>query len=149
VRVEFLGNLDLLDELTRETAKKVMAVTAKNTKIQLLIFIAYTSTDEIVHGVQGSCEEKWALKSKGEGGGVISVEDLERHMYLAGHPAPDIMIRTAGKTRLSNFLLWQTTSCLLYAPRCLWPEISLRHIVWAVLLFQRNYLYFEKIKKKL
>ncbi|ONK71925.1 uncharacterized protein A4U43_C04F13820 [Asparagus officinalis] len=143
VRVEFLGKLDTLDEPTREAIQGVMDATAKNTKMVLLICLAYTSTDEIVHGVKGAVTEKI------DGDASISVEDLEKNMYYAGCPDPDILVRTSGETRLSNFLLWQTTHCLLYCPRCLWPEISLRHLVWGVVQYQRNYQYLEKIKKKM
>lgn len=144
-RVEFLGNLDLLGESTKDAVKRAMAATAKNSKMVLLIYLAYSSTDEIVHGVQGSCEENCARA----GGGSILAGDLERHMYCAGRPDPDLLVRTSGETRLSNYLLWQTGGCLLYSPRCLWPELSARHLVWAVLMYQRNHAYLEKFKKKL
>ncbi|ONK57727.1 uncharacterized protein A4U43_C09F3460 [Asparagus officinalis] len=141
--LEVQGKLDTLDEPTREAIQGVMDATAKNTKMVLLICLAYTSTDEIVHGVKGAVTEKI------DGDASISVEDLEKNMYYAGCPDPDILVRTSGETRLSNFLLWQTTHCLLYCPRCLWPEISLRHLVWGVVQYQRNYQYLEKIKKKM
>ncbi|RDY07354.1 Dehydrodolichyl diphosphate synthase 6, partial [Mucuna pruriens] len=62
---------------------------------------------------------------------LIKLVDIEKHMYMAVAPDPDILIRTSGETRLSNFLLWQTSTCPLYAPTALWPEIGLRHLVWA------------------
>ncbi|XP_020202347.1 dehydrodolichyl diphosphate synthase 6 [Cajanus cajan] len=80
-------------------------------------------------------------------GEVIKLVDIEKQMYMAVAPDPDIMIRTSGEARLSNFLLWQTSTCPLYAPTALWPEIGLRHLVWAVLNFQRHHFYLEKKKK--
>ncbi|KAJ4827952.1 hypothetical protein Tsubulata_029136 [Turnera subulata] len=79
---------------------------------------------------------------------VIKQADVEKHMYMAVAPDPDIVIRSSGETRLSNFLLWQTSNCLLYSPSALWPEIGLRHLVWGVLEFQRNHSYLEKKKKQ-
>ncbi|XP_044444522.1 uncharacterized protein [Triticum aestivum] len=76
----------------------------------------------------------------------ISVSDLDRHMYTAGCPDPDIVIRTSGETRLSNFLLWQTTFSHLQNPDPLWPEFSWRHLVWAILQYQRAYPYIEQNK---
>nr|ABK51403.1 LLA-66 [Lilium longiflorum] len=147
VRVNFIGRLDLLDGPLREAARTVMKATAGNTRIVLWVCTAYTSTEEIVHGVQGAVEDEWArLRMEGTKR-EISLEDLEGKMYFERNPDPDILIRTSGETRLSNFVLWQTSFCLLYAPRCLWPDLSLRHLVWAVLLYQRSYAYLEKAKK--
>lgn len=150
VRIKFLGRLTLLDESMRKAAEKLMAMTAKNKRLVVFVCLCYTSTDEIMRGVEGLWEE--AKNNKGRekiANGLITAGDLEQKMYSANHPAPDILIRTAGETRLSNFLLWQTAFCLLYAPRCLWPELTFWHLVWTVLLYQRKYAYLEKIKKRM
>nr|BAC16756.1 cis-prenyltransferase [Periploca sepium] len=166
VRVYFLGNLKLLNKSVRLTAERAMAATAGNSKAVLSICVGYTSTDEIVHAVQECCERKWdeirELDSSGAGYGLISigtneeskgenivgVADIEKHMYAAVVPDPDIIIRTSGETRLSNFLLWQSADSLLYSPSILWPEIGFRHLVWAVLDFQRNFHYLKKKGKE-
>ncbi|KAL3502305.1 hypothetical protein ACH5RR_036754 [Cinchona calisaya] len=165
VRIYFLGNLKLLSKPVRLAAERAMVATAGNTKAVLLICLAYTSTDEIVHAVQECCEEKRdrvrALESNGEGYGLTSprgnkkdkskrtivVSDVEEHMYAAAVPDPDVIIRTSGETRLSNFLLWQSANCLLYSPSIFWPEIGFRHLVWAVLDFQRNFSYLKDKSK--
>ncbi|KAK2966850.1 hypothetical protein RJ640_027809 [Escallonia rubra] len=163
VRVYFVGNLKLLNEPVRVAAEKAMLATANNTNTVLLICMAYTSSDEIVHSIQNSCQEKWdqmqASKVNGACNGdickqekercAIKLVDLEKHMYMGVAPDPDILIRSSGEMRLSNFLLWQSANCLLYSPSALWPEIGLRHLVWAVLNFQRNHSYLEKKKKQL
>ncbi|XP_076952387.1 dehydrodolichyl diphosphate synthase CPT3-like [Bidens hawaiensis] len=143
VRVHFIGNLKLLNKPVRLAAERAMNATAKNSKAVLSICIAYTSTDEILHAVQESCDEKWDEVEKN----VINVLDIERNMYMAVAPDPDIIIRTSGETRLSNFLLWQSSSCLLYSPSVLWPEIGFRHLVWAILDFQRKLYYLNKLKQ--
>ncbi|KAK4262004.1 hypothetical protein QN277_027621 [Acacia crassicarpa] len=79
---------------------------------------------------------------------TIKLVDMEKQMDMSVAPDPDILIRTSGETRLSNFLLWQTSTCLLYAPTALWPEIGLRHLVWAVMSFQRHHSYLEKKRKQ-
>lgn len=169
VRVSFVGNLKLLNEPVRVAAEKVMIATANNTKTRLLICVAYTSSDEIVNAVQESCREKWhGIKALNgmkndeiqaldgemseefqEKNLDIKLVDLEKNMYMAIAPDPDILIRSSGETRLSNFLLWQATNTLLCCPRALWPEMGLWNLVWAVLKFQRNYSYMEKKKKQL
>lgn len=164
IRVHFVGDLKLLDEPVRLAAERVMAATASNTRAVLSVCIAYTSTNEIVNAVHLACEEKWdefrildscggaygltRYVGKGENGeNFIGLEAIERHMYMKVAPAPDIVIRTSGETRLSNFLLWQSGHSLLYSPSALWPEIGLRHLVWAILNFQRDRSYMEKKKK--
>ncbi|KAI4330410.1 hypothetical protein MLD38_028700 [Melastoma candidum] len=78
---------------------------------------------------------------------AVTVADLERNMYMAVAPGLDVMIRSSGETRLSNFLLWQTWGSPLYAPRALWPELGLLDLVWAVVKYQRSYSYLQKQMK--
>ncbi|XP_028120903.1 dehydrodolichyl diphosphate synthase 6-like [Camellia sinensis] len=98
----------------RLVAERAMTATTSNSKAVLSICVAYTSTDEIVHSVQESCQEKWdelkLLEESGIGYGliglganemnkgddIISVPDVEKHMYMAVTPDPDILIRTSG-----------------------------------------------------
>ncbi|GAB4848389.1 hypothetical protein Ancab_003084 [Ancistrocladus abbreviatus] len=169
VRVHFVGNLKLLNQRVRIAAEKVMAATATNTKTVLLVCVAYTSSDEIVHAVQESFLEKKneartlnadhvcnevnhgpaaGREERSEQLPTVKVTDIERHMYMALAPNPDILLRSSGETRLSNFFLWQSANCLLYCPAALWPEIGLRHVIWAVLNFQRQHRYLEKKKKQ-
>lgn len=178
IRIHFLGNLNLLNEKVRIAAEKAEKATAGNSNIVLLVCVAYTSTDEIAHAVLRACEDRREIlrnigKDANEGlsedvgdgvimanevmmkrrefygdDEVIKVVDIERHMYMKSVPDPDILIRTSGETRLSNFVLWQTTNCLLYCPAALWPELGLRQLVWAVLNFQRHHNYLEKKKKQ-
>ncbi|GLT42341.1 hypothetical protein SLA2020_163440 [Shorea laevis] len=167
VRVYFIGNLELLSEPVRLAAERAMLATAKNSKAVLLICIAYTSKNEIVHAVQEACEEKmdevteWYSSKEGYGltrlgeneederDYLVKLVDIEKHMYMAVAPDPDIIIRTSGEARLSNFLLWQSAYCYLYSPSVLWPEIGFRHFLWAILNFQQNHFYLDKKRKHL
>lgn len=167
VRLYFSGNLKLLSEPVRLAAERAMLATAKNSKAVLSVCIAYTSTNEIVHAIQESCEEKWdeitLMNSSGAGYGLIGLKgneqdereqlikltDIESHMYMAVTPDPDIIIRTSGETRLSNFLLWQSANCYLYSPSVLWPEIGFRQFLCAILNFQRIQTYLDKKRKQL
>ncbi|KAJ0110895.1 hypothetical protein Patl1_01786 [Pistacia atlantica] len=141
VRVYFVGNLKLLSEPVRLAAERAMLATAKNSKAVLSICVAYTSTNEIVNAVEESVEEKIEHH---ESEPLIKLVDIEKHMYMAVAPDPDIIIRTSGEARLSNFLLWQSAFCYLYSPSVLWPEIGLRHFLWAILNFQRHHSYLNK-----
>lgn len=165
VRIHFVGDLKLLDNSVRLTAEKAMAATASNSRAVLLVCIAYTSTNEIMNAVEESCKEKWdelrILDSCGSAYGLtdyvgngdmkeknfISLTDIEGHMFMKVAPSPDIIIRTSGENRLSNFLLWQSAHSILYSPSVLWPEIGLCHLIWAVLTFQRKPFCLEKKRK--
>ncbi|KAL6606708.1 hypothetical protein ACP70R_042361 [Stipagrostis hirtigluma subsp. patula] len=154
-KINFWGNLDMLCEPVRLAAQKLMASTAGNTGLVFSVCMPYNSTYEIVNAVNGICAERKEMLHKGHAGndasnGVdseITVADLDRHMYSAGCPDPDIVIRTSGETRLSNFLLWQTTFSHLQNPDPLWPEFSFRHLAWAILQYQRAYPYLERNRK--
>lgn len=158
-KINFWGDLDLLCEPVRLAAQKLMANTAGNTGLVLSVCMPYNSTSEIVNAVNEVCAERREVLRRDrvgncnghdENNGVhseISVADLDRHMYSAGCPEPDIVIRTSGETRLSNFLLWQTTFSHLQCPRVLWPNFSFRHLIWAILQYQRAYPYLMQNRK--
>ncbi|ESQ50735.1 hypothetical protein EUTSA_v10023082mg [Eutrema salsugineum] len=145
IRVYFIGNLALLSDQVRAAAEEVMKVTAKNSKVVLLVCVAYNSTDEILQAVKKSCMNKLGDRDVER----IQLVDIEGNMQMSVAPDPDILIRSSGETRLSNFLLWQTGNTQLFSPDALWPEIGLRHLVWAILNFQRSHSYLEKKKKQL
>ena len=159
VPVYFRGNMTLLTEPIRVAAEKAMVATTNNTGMMMpFICVAYTSTDEIVHAIQESCNNKWVGIQEVNGSKAWNQEirDEEYQMEKAiiklwdmdVAPDPDILIRTSGEHRRSNFQLWQTTYCLLYSPAVLRPEIGLRHLVRAVLDFQWHRSYLEKKKKQ-
>ncbi|GMJ09070.1 cis-prenyltransferase 1, cis-prenyltransferase 3 [Hibiscus trionum] len=155
IRIIFSGNLGLLSEPVRSTAERAMLATAKNTTAIFSVCVAYTSTNEILHAVQKSCEEKWDEIAASDSSDQdemhhrIKLTDIEKHMYMAAAPDPDIIIRTSGETRLSNFLLWQSANCYLYSPSALWPEIGFRQFLWGILNFQRIHFYLDKKRKQL
>eukprot|EP01018_Ginkgo_biloba_P037300 Gb_25062 [translate_table: standard] len=180
IRLQFLGNLELLPERVRNAAEKAMAATKVNDRAVLSVCVAYTSTQEIVHAVQGVCND-FILRLQGSTNGntcidrgasldkemeieecsgaeedainaeagSISVKDIEGHLYTYGCPDPDLLIRTSGETRLSNFLLWQSSFCYLHCCRALWPEFSFRHLFLAVLDYQRAYPFLKQKKAEL
>ncbi|KAK4764019.1 hypothetical protein SAY87_013457 [Trapa incisa] len=151
MRLYFVGNLGLLSSTVRAAAEKAMQATAHNSRAVLLICVAYTSSNEMVHAVNqairknefDSVEEEHIEKVP-----MIKINDIKRHMYMSVAPDPDIVIRSSGETRLSNFLLWQTAYSPLYSPTALWPEISIWHLIWVVLDFQRKYAYLQKKRKQ-
>uniref|UniRef100_A0A7N0UH29 Alkyl transferase n=1 Tax=Kalanchoe fedtschenkoi TaxID=63787 RepID=A0A7N0UH29_KALFE len=78
----------------------------------------------------------------------VRLAEVERHLYMSVVPDPDIVIRSSGEFRLSDFLLWQTANTLMCAPVALWPEIGFKDLCWAIINFQRSYSYLEKKPNK-
>ncbi|CAM0951641.1 unnamed protein product [Alopecurus aequalis] len=158
-KINFWGNLDMLSEPVKLAGQKLMAATAGNTGLVFSVCMPYNSTSEIVNAVNKLCAERRDIARKEHSANCgghdanngahsdISVADLDRHMYSNGCPDPDIVIRTSGESRLSNFLLWQTACSHLQNSNALWPEFSLRHLAWAILQYQRVYPYVVQMKK--
>ncbi|KAG0496150.1 hypothetical protein HPP92_000841 [Vanilla planifolia] len=147
IRIDFCGNLNLLTDAVRLSVEKATRITSGNTgRLVLHLCVAYTSTDEITRAVQTSCREKRnGMRVDGpKEDSVISVADLERHLYGVGCGDPDLLIRTSGETRLSNFLLWQTSFSLLLNPKPLWPEFSVWHFMAAIVEYQRSFRYLQQ-----
>lgn len=160
IKINFMGNLDLLSAPVKLAAEKIMVSTAGNKRAVLSVCVAYTCTHEIVHSVQESCRkrlEKVQQENLNNGlsstsledpeNDLIKISDLESHMYSAGIPDPDMLVRTSGEGRLSNFLLWQTSFCNLITAEVMWPEFSFRHLVWAILKHQRVHRYLAVRKR--
>lgn len=168
VKFNFVGDMKLMPETIQTMAQTVSEATKDSKGVVLSLVLAYTSTDEITRAAQESCREKLRASKSTEleeeivncavdptsersadpTNGSITVEDLERHMYIykAGLPDADILVRSSGETRLSNYLLWQTTNCLLVSPDELWPEMCAKTMVRTVLEYQKVHGYLKRKK---
>ncbi|KAA3463590.1 dehydrodolichyl diphosphate synthase 6-like [Gossypium australe] len=153
IKVNFAGNLELLNTELRDEARNLMGATAKYSKFVVTICVCYCCTDDIVHSVEESCREKHYYHcyigdshddDKDDERPIIKLVDIEKNMYMAVIPDPDILIRTSDEHRLSNFLQWQTCHSLLASLSTDWPEIGVWHLVKVVLDFQQNYDYFVR-----
>ncbi|WOL11962.1 dehydrodolichyl diphosphate synthase 6-like [Canna indica] len=147
LRISFCGRLHLLTDPVRRAAEKAMASTAGNTGPVLFVCVAYTSTDEIARAIGKECarriEGTRTSSTPQEIASSISVADLERSLDFGDCPEPDIVVRTSGESRLSNFLLWQTSFSHLQNPSALWPEFSVRHLIWSILEYQKVHPYLQ------
>jgi len=135
VRVRILGNLSYLPADLRETVREVERVTEANSESLLNIALSYTAREEITHAAR-----ELAVRLAG---GEVSEQEvdeamLERQLYTGDSPAPDLLIRTSGETRLSDFMLWQASKCITYFSPVLWPEFSLWQLLLGVFFFQRQ-----------
>ena len=116
IRVTFIGDLSGLDEKLHETCDSVREETAGNTGMTLTIALNYGGRDEIVRALN-------RLLASGERGPVTE-EGFASYLDTAGQPYPDLMIRTSGEERISNFLPWQLCYSEFYFTDTAWPDFS-------------------------
>ena len=116
-RVAFLGNREGLSEELRRKMGEAEALTAANKRMTLFIAFNYGGRREIVHAVR-------AALASGTSAGAIDEDDIAAHLYAPFMKDPDLVIRTSGERRLSNFLLWQSAYSELYFSDKLWPDFD-------------------------
>lgn len=135
VQIRLMGHKDVLPPHTIEPLEKAIRDTANNTGLVLTFALNYGSRDEITEGVK---EIAQAVQS-----GTMRIEDItsesfERVLQSSGMPDPDLLIRTSGELRLSNFMLWQLAYTELWFTPIFWPEFGKQHMIEAVLEYQRR-----------
>ena len=119
IRFKTIGRIEGLPASLRGVLEKAACDTKNNTGMVLTAALNYGGRQEILDAVNAS------LKERGAAEGVpaaVTEQDLERHLYTAGLPEPDLIIRTSGEIRVSNFLLWQSAYAELYFTETLWPD---------------------------
>ncbi|NEP17011.1 MAG: isoprenyl transferase [Leptolyngbya sp. SIO4C1] len=133
VRIRFLGDLSALHSSLRREIDRSMAETAGNSAIEFNVAINYGSRSEITRACREVAEKihQGALSPD-----AITEDLLARHLYTTGSCDPDLLIRTSGEQRLSNFLLWQLAYTEMYFTDALWPEFDRAEFYKALLAFQ-------------
>ncbi|XP_066494523.1 dehydrodolichyl diphosphate synthase complex subunit DHDDS isoform X3 [Tiliqua scincoides] len=143
VCVRMLGDLTLLPQDIQQLIAKIELTTSRYNSCFLNICLAYTSREEISHAVQ---ELAWGVEQGLLQPSDVSESLIDKCLYSCKSPHPDILIRTSGEVRLSDFLLWQTShACLVFQP-VLWPEYSFWNLWGAILRFQMNYNALQKAR---
>lgn len=137
VRVRAIGRLEQLPASTREAICAAEAATAGYDALLLSIAVAYGGREEIADAVRAVLHEaERAGMTLPEAADAVTPEAIERHLYLAGAPDPDLLIRTSGELRLSGFLLWQSARSEFYFSDVLWPRFRKIDFLRAVRSFQ-------------
>ncbi|XP_076751128.1 dehydrodolichyl diphosphate synthase subunit [Xylocopa sonorina] len=142
--VRVIGNWSLLPESIKELMAETMIFTKEHDKGFLNIAFAYTSRDEITHAIKDVIE--------GVQSGDILSEDIDENvisncLYTNNSPNPDLLIRTSGEVRFSDFLTWQISNTCIYFTKVLWPEFNLWDFLNAIFYYQRCYSDMQKTMK--
>ena len=142
VRVRILGERERLTDGARRAVEMVEQTTAHNDTLQLNIFISYGSRMELVRATQSLARDVAE--------GVMSPADINEdaisgRLMTAGMPDPDLLIRTSGEQRVSNFLLWQLAYTEFYISGVLWPDFGRRDLFTAILDYKRRERRYGKV----
>ncbi len=135
VRVRVLGDLSRLGPPAAAAVQRIMHETAHGTKLGLNLFISYGGRAELVRAAQLLAAEVRDGKRTVE---EIDEEAFRSHLFTAVCPDPDLLIRTSGEQRISNFLLWQVAYAELYIASVLWPDFGRTSLFEAIVDFQRR-----------
>jgi len=136
IRLQSSGHVEALPELAYEELRAVERATARNQGMRLNLAINYSARVELVDAVNALIDEariEGRLSSL-----VVDEKMISRRLYTAGLPEPDLLIRTSGEMRVSNFLLWQIAYAELYVTETLWPDFNRAELLRAILDFQRR-----------
>jgi undecaprenyl diphosphate synthase len=142
VSVRILGDLERLAPGARQAVTRIMAETAGGEDLALNLCISYSSRAEITRAARQLAEDVAAGRLDPSD---IDEDAVARRLYTAPWPDPDLLIRTSGEMRISNFLLWQLAYAELYVTPVLWPDFTRRHLFEAILEFQRRDRRFGRV----
>ena len=134
IRMRFLGRLDELPAGVQNDVRDAMEKTAENKGMVLCVALNYGGRAEIVDAMNAILTERNGHGSPHK----VTEEQLSRHLYTDGLPDPDLLIRTSGEMRVSNFLLWQIAYAEIFVTETLWPDFNRARLLEALLEFQKR-----------
>jgi undecaprenyl diphosphate synthase len=135
IRLLAIGNLRRLPPAVREVLRASIDATRHNTKMTVILAVSYSGREEIAHAMRRIARRV----QRGEiNPNAITPETVDAHLSTAGIPDPDLLIRTSGEMRVSNFYLWQIAYSELYVTETLWPDFREREYLEALDYYQRR-----------
>ena len=137
VRLAMIGDLERIPERSRTMLQQCMDQTAGNSAMTLVLALSYSARWEIAQAIKQICVERPSAES-------VDEETLRRYLTTRDYPDPDLLIRTGGELRVSNFLLWQMAYTEFYFTELLWPDFRHEDFYEAVAEYQRRQRRFGK-----
>ncbi|MBT8264160.1 MAG: isoprenyl transferase [Muriicola sp.] len=146
IKLNAIGNIESLPKKAFRELHEVIENTKNNSGMTLTLALSYGAREEIKHAVQEICSK---VKNN-----IISPENIDEtiintHLYTRNLPDVDLLIRTSGERRISNFLLWQIAYAELYFIDVFWPDFSEHHLVEAIINYQNRERRFGKTSEQL
>ncbi len=146
IKLNTIGNLDLLPEKARNELFEVIKKTENNTGLTLTLALSYGSREEIVNALKNISDKVVNNNIKIE---EIDEKIINNHLYTFSLPNVDLMIRTSGEKRISNFLLWQIAYAELYFTNTLWPDFRKDSLFNAIINYQQRERRFGKTSEQI
>src|SRR5258708_7822995 len=143
IRFQTIGRIEALAPSVRDEIGRASERTATNTGMALSIALNYGGRAEIVDACRTALRK---LLAAGRSGDDLSEADIERELYTRGLPELDLLVRTSGELRISNFLLWQSAYAEIYVTETLWPDFRRLHLLEAVVDYQQRSRRFGGLK---
>ena len=135
VKLQAIGDIESLPQSCQKELQESIDFTAKNDTLTLILALSYSSKWEITNAVKQIAKkvEEGKMNSKD-----ITSKDIEKHLSTSKWPEPELMIRTSGEHRISNFLLWQLAYAEFYFTETLWPDFRKNEFFKAILSYQNR-----------
>ena len=146
VKVNAIGNITSLPEKAQKTLASVIDKTKKNNRIVLTLALSYGAREEIVNAIKNISKKVVNKELDLE---KIDENTINNHLYTFNLPNVDLMIRTSGEQRISNFLLWQMAYAELYFTDVLWPDFRQEHFYDAIIDYQNRERRFGKTSEQI
>ncbi len=137
IRLFVLGNFQAFPRKVARAIEEMLKIVLKHERMKVNLALNYGGRDEIIKAIQEIIRE-------GVPADKVNEELVAKHLYTNGQPDPDLIIRTGGEVRLSNFLLWQMSYSELYFTDILWPDFGPKELEKAILEYQRRQRNFGK-----
>ena len=146
IKLNAIGNLEKLPKSAQKELLDVIEKTKENTQMTLTLALSYGSREEIVSAVRNICN-----KVKNNIISIDSIDDsiINEHLYTQNLPDVDLLIRTSGEHRISNFLLWQIAYAELYFTDILWPDFKEQDLYEAIISYQKRERRFGKTSEQI
>ena len=142
VEARVLGEVERLDPAAREAVREIEDATRGGTVLRLNLMVSYGAREELVRAARTLCEQAMDGTLDPQS---IDQEVFEGALFTSGLPDPDLLIRTSGEFRLSNFLLWQLAYTELYITPALWPDFTREDLFAAILDYQQRERRFGRV----
>jgi len=146
IRLQTIGDTASLPKACRQELLEAIELTSKNTRMTLVLALSYSGRWDLTQAMQCVAREVEQGKIAPE---EISEEVVSQYLSTAGMPDPELLIRTSGEQRISNFLLWQLAYTELYITELLWPDFRKGHLYEAIISYQGRERRFGKTSEQL
>lgn len=146
VRLNAIGNIDSLPTKANKKLISVIDATSQNDGLTLTLALSYGSQDEMVQAIRQVATKVAQGELAPE---EITEDHIEQHLFTAGMPNPDLLVRTSGEQRISNYLLWQLAYAEFYFTPVLWPDFDAEGLYEAIAAFQKRERRFGQTSEQL